>query len=185
MATNNKRSAAMAAIAAGAITLGSVPLIDFLARWEGRETTAYADRLAGGVPTVCAGLTNATSPMPVVTGDYWSEQACKDIERLVVMGTQLKLADCLNVPVAQPVFDALTSHAHNFGVASTCASRAVGLMNRGQIAAGCDALAHSEAGSPVWSYVTKSNGQKQFVRGLYNRRLAEREMCLQGATAGG
>lgn len=183
MATNNKRSAAMAAIAAGALTLGSVPLIEFLARWEGRETTAYADRLAGGVPTVCAGLTNATSPMPVVTGDYWSEQACKDIERLVVMGTQLKLADCLKVAVAQPVFDALSSHAHNFGVASTCASRAVGLINTGRLREGCEAIAHSASGEPVWSYVTQ-NGRKQFVRGLYNRRLAERDLCLQGATGG-
>lgn len=181
--SNTRRTAVTAAIASGALVLASSALVQFLARWEGRENTAYADRLAGGVPTVCAGLTNATSPIAIAPGDYWSTQACIDIERLIVSGTQLKLADCLTASVPQPVFDALSSHAHNFGVASTCASRAVGLINTGRLREGCEAIAHSASGEPVWSYVTQ-NGRKQFVRGLYNRRLAERDLCLQGVKEG-
>lgn len=156
----------------------------FLERWEGRENIAYADKLAGGLPTVCAGLTKHTVNQPIIVGDYWSDEKCAEVERQVVSKTQLSLADCIRVPVTQPVFDALTSHAHNVGVANTCASRAVGLINQGRIAQGCDALAHGANGQPVWSYVTQ-NGSKKFVRGLYNRRLAERSMCLSGINQGG
>ena len=94
----------------------------------------------------------------------------------VTVQTQLKLAECItNSHITQGVFDALTSHAHNVGVNNTCNSRAVRLINAGDIKAGCDAIAHSATGRPVWSYV----GTK-FVRGLYNRRLAERALCLKG-----
>jgi hypothetical protein len=57
----------------------------------------------------------------------------------------------------------------------------VGLINAGRLLDGCNALAHApDCKTPVWSYVTKPDGTKQFVRGLYNRRLAERDMCLSG-----
>lgn len=82
-------------------------------------------------------------------------------------------AESLRVPINQNTFDAFSSHAHNFGVKATCASRALELVNRGQLAAGCDALAHAEDGkTPVWSYA-----DGQYRRGLYYRRLDERALC--------
>ena len=40
-------------------------LQDFLGRWEGeRQNVVYADKLAGGLPTVCKGITKHTSPDP-------------------------------------------------------------------------------------------------------------------------
>lgn len=92
----------------------------------------------------------------------------------------MQLADCIQVVITQPIFDALSSHAHNFGVPSTCASRAVGLMNAGRLAEGCNALAYGPDGAPVWSYVTDKSGRKVFVQGLRNRRLDERQLCLSG-----
>lgn len=176
-----KKSVVAAMLAAGTMAVASPVLLGFLERWEGKKNVAYADTLAGGLPTVCAGLTNHTSPVPVVVGDYWSDALCAEVESMVVKKTQIKLADCLHVPVSQPVFDALSSHAHNFGVARTCASRAVGLINAGRLLDGCNALAHAPDGkTPVWSYVTSADGAKRFVRGLYNRRIAERDMCLSG-----
>lgn len=175
-----RKSLVAAMLAAGTLVAASPALIGFLERWEGRENVAYADALAGNLPTVCAGLTNHTSPVPVVIGDYWSDEMCAEVERMVVTKTQLKLADCLRVPVSQPVFDALSSHAHNVGAAGTCASRAMALINAGRTREGCEALAHGPDGKPVWSYVTVPGGGKQFVRGLYGRRLAERDMCLKG-----
>jgi len=169
-------------ITQGSIALASTSLLVFLSTWEGQgQNTVYPDRLAGGLPTVCKGITRYTSPFPVVVGDYWSEARCAEVERLVIEKGQLQLADCLtNDQVTQPTFDALSSHGHNVGVPNTCASRAVGLINAGDIAAGCKALAWGPVGQPVWAYVTEPNGGKRFVRGLHNRRQAEMRLCLEG-----
>ncbi|WP_339496292.1 lysozyme [Pseudomonas sp. RA_105y_Pfl2_P56] len=169
-------------IAAGTLALVSTSLVAFLGTWEGNgQTTVYADQLAGGLPTVCKGITRHTSPFPVVVGDYWSPEGCAEVEQLVISKGQLQLADCITNPdVGQNTFDALTSHGHNVGVPSTCASRAVALINAGRIADGCKALAWAPDGkTPVWAYVTDAQGRKRFVQGLHNRRLAEMELCLR------
>ncbi|MDU9040247.1 lysozyme [Pseudomonas corrugata] len=169
-------------IQAGALTLASATLVVFLGTWEGNgQNTVYADKLAGGLPTVCKGVTRHTSPFPVVIGDYWSAARCADVEQLVISKGQLQLADCItNQDVGQNTFDALSSHAHNVGTPSTCASRAVGLINAGRIADGCRALAWAADGkTPVWAFVTDAQGRKRFVQGLHNRRLAEMELCLK------
>jgi len=169
-------------ITAGLIALVSAPLVIFLGTWEGNgQNTVYADKLAGGLPTVCKGITRFTSPYPVVVGDYWSPAKCAEVEQLVIRKTQLQLAECITNPnVNQNTFDALTSHGHNFGAASTCASRAVALINAGHIAEGCKALAWAPDGkTPVWAFVTDAKGQKRFVPGLHNRRLAEMGVCLK------
>ncbi|WP_258129253.1 lysozyme [Achromobacter anxifer] len=167
---------AAALVASGALALFSSDLQQFLGRWEGEgQNVVYADKLAKGLPTVCKGVTKHTSPYPVVVGDYWSPERCAEVEEMVVSRGQLKLADCIGVAISQPIFEALSSHSHNFGVPSTCASRAVGLINSGRVAEGCNALAYDPKGEPVWSYA-----DGKFVRGLYNRRLEERALCLSG-----
>ncbi|MQT84972.1 lysozyme [Pseudomonas sp. FSL R10-2964] len=168
-------------ITAGVLVLCSGALTAFLGTWEGNgQNVVYADNLARGLPTVCKGITKHTSSVPVVVGDYWSDARCAEVESLVISKGQLALADCLtNQAIGQNTFDALSSHGHNLGVPSTCASRAVGLINAGRIAEGCKALAWAQDGKPVWAYVTLPNGRKQFVQGLHNRRLAEMELCLK------
>lgn len=169
-------------IATGAIALVSASLLGFLGRWEGEgQNVVYPDQLARGLPTVCKGITRHTSPYPVVIGDYWSDARCDQVEQLVIEKGQLQLADCItNQQVGQNTFDALSSHAHNFGVPTTCASRAVGLINAGRIADGCKAMAWAPDGkTPVWAFVTDAQGRKQFVRGLHARRLAEASLCAQ------
>lgn len=171
-----------AKIAAGTLVLASASLGAFLGVWEGEgQNNVYPDHLAGGLPTVCKGITRHTSPDPVIIGDYWSDERCAQVEKLVTEKTQIKLADCIdNQAVTQKTFDALSSHAHNVGVASTCASRALGLINAGRMAEGCKAIAFANDGvRPVWAYVTKG-GRKVFVQGLHNRRLAEMKLCLEG-----
>ncbi|KPG92918.1 lysozyme [Pseudomonas sp. RIT-PI-q] len=169
-------------IATGAIVMASASLLGFLGKWEGEgQNVVYPDKLARGLPTVCKGITRHTSPYPVVIGDYWSDARCDQVEQLVIEKGQLQLADCItNQQVGQNTFDALSSHAHNFGVPSTCASRAVGLVNAGRIADGCKAIAWASDGkTPVWAFVTDAQGRKQFVRGLHARRLAEAELCAR------
>jgi GH24 family phage-related lysozyme (muramidase) len=159
------------------LVIASAGVLGFIGFWEdgGRpQPIVYADPFVG-IPTACGGITHHTSPVPVVVGEFWSQEKCEEIKRMVVAGTQLRLIDCITRPVPQKVFDALSSHAHNFGFPSTCASRAVGLINAGRMEEGCDAIAHSPDGNPVWSYVVTT-----YVRGLYRRRLGERQMCLTG-----
>ncbi|MCL8302182.1 lysozyme [Pseudomonas mosselii] len=162
-----------------ALVLGSSTLMGLLSKWEGEgQNVVYADKLAAGLPTVCAGITRHTSPYPVIVGDYWSPARCAEVEQLVVEKGQLALADCLTNPnISQNTFDSLYSHGHNVGVPSTCASRAVALINAGRIAEGCRALAWGADGRPVWAYVTDAKGNKRFVPGLHARRLEEAQLC--------
>lgn len=163
-------------IGGATVLAGSPALMSFLERWEGRnQYVVYADKLAGGLPTVCKGITRHTSPYPVVVGERWSKAKCDEVERHVVLETQRALQKCVTAAVPQSVFDALTSHAHNFGWPSTCASQAVQTINRGDLKTGCDRLAYGPDGRPVWAYV----GTK-YIQGLHNRRKAERELCLSG-----
>lgn len=162
-------------VAGASIVLGSASLMAFLGNWEGSGTKVYPDELAAGLPTACFGITKHTSPIPVVVGDVWSEEQCIAIASQVVAGTQMDLAKCFKVPPTQPVFDAFSSHMHNFGLGNTCASRAMGLYNEGKVAEACRSLAYRPDGSPNWSYVGNT-----FYRGLHNRRKAEMEMCLKG-----
>lgn len=166
-------------VAGATLVLASASLMAFLHTWEGRPNTVYADKLAAGLPTVCAGITKHVTDVPIIVGDYWPDLKCDEIEALVITKTQVKLASCIKVPVVQFIFDAFSSMGHNVGVGGVCASRALGLINAGRTAEGCNAISRAESGRPVWSYVTK-DGKETFVQGLFNRRLAETAMCLQG-----
>ncbi|MDV9031312.1 lysozyme [Pseudomonas sp. RAC1] len=162
-----------------ALVLSSSTLMAFLGKWEGEgQNVVYADKLARGLPTVCMGITRYTSPYPVIVGDYWSPERCAEVEQLVIEKGQLALADCLtNESISQNTFDALSSHGHNVGTPSTCASRALVLINLGRIKEGCWALAWGADGRPVWAYVTDAKGRKVFVPGLHARRLEEAALC--------
>lgn len=164
-------------IVAGVSMVAASPvLMSFLGVWEGNgQNVVYADKLAGGLPTVCKGVTKWTSPYPVIVGEYWPPKKCEKVERHVVVQTQRALSKCIKTPVPQGTFDALTSHAHNFGWNRTCNSATVREINKGNIKQGCYFLAQKQDGSPNWSFAGKV-----FYRGLYNRRLAERsELCLR------
>lgn len=162
------------------LVLAGAGYMGFVHKWEAdkaQATKVYADRLARGEPTVCDGITNAVSPYPVIVGDIWSEERCAEVNELVATKTQLKLLDCIDVPIQQNTFDALSSHAHNVGVGNTCASKALGLINAGRLSDGCRALAYTPDGAPNWSFVTE-DGKKKFVQGLHNRRKAEAALCV-------
>jgi GH24 family phage-related lysozyme (muramidase) len=163
------------------LVLASAGLMAFLGRWEGHSNQVYPDKLAGNLPTVCKGVTKHVSPYPVVVGDWWSDERCAEVEKMVTERTQLKLLDCFHVAINQHQLDAYSSHAHNFGVGATCASRAVGLTNAGRAVEGCKALSHAPDGTtPVWSYVKDAKGIAVFYRGLYNRRKSETALCMRG-----
>ncbi len=161
------------------LTFASVALIAFLTLWESGNqtiTTVYADKLAGGLPTVCNGITKFSyKEKPIIVGEVWTKEECHKAETFVITNTQQKLSQC--VPYApQEVFDALTSLSHNVGVERVCKeSRAVRLINAGKLAEGCKAIAFGEDGRKVWA-----NVEGKYYVGLHRRRLDEMKMCMKG-----
>lgn len=160
----------------GAAVLAASPtLMDSLGRWEGQgQYVVYADKLAGGLPTVCKGITKYTSQYPVVVGERWSPEKCRAEEERIVVETQINLQRCVKVAVPQGFWDKLTSHAHNFGWPTTCSSGIVAEVNRGNLPLACHRFAYHADGRPAWAY---AGGV--YVQGLHNRRLAERKECLE------
>lgn len=168
---------AAAAVGAGLI-LASVALMDTVGRWESgarRVLTVYADKLAGGLPTVCHGLTKHVTDTPIIVGERWTDEKCEAEERRAMINVvQIPLMRCLPANTPQSVFDALSSHAWNVGVSRTCGSVAAQYARRGDFRTACERIAHSAAGKPVWS-----SAGGRFVRGLYFRRLDEVKLCLR------
>lgn len=171
---------------AGSLILASATLVGFLGRWEGgQQYTVYADKLAGGLPTVCKGLTHHVTRTPIIVGERWSAEKCEREEIAALQTVQTALAQCFTVLPPQHVFDAASSHAWNFGHPKTCGSLAMQAFNRGDWATGCRRLSLSDAGRPVWSFTTRIDprtGVKvvTFVQGLANRRHAETSLCSKG-----
>lgn len=177
-----------AALAAG-LLLASPALMDHLRKWEEgpkRQLTVYADRLAGGLPTVCMGLTRHVTATPIIVGETWPEAKCEREERAAVARVQAQLLQCFTVVPPQPVLDMATGHAWNFGAPATCDSAAMRAWNSEQWALGCRRLEFGDDGRRVWSYVktgrTLPNGEPEyrFVQGLANRRADEHRNCMRG-----
>ena len=167
----------------GSLVLASAALIGFLGHWEGAaQHVVYADKLAGGLPTVCKGLTRHVTRTPIIVGERWSAEKCEREELAALEHVQTALAKCFKVLPPQHVFDAASSHAWNFGAPSTCTSLAMQAFNRGDWDTGCRRLSLSDAGRPVWSFtssIDSKTGVKiyTFVQGLANRRQAETSFC--------
>lgn len=179
----------VAAVAIGAgLIYGSPALVKHISHWEssGKPVlTVYADKLAGGLPTVCDGLTRHVTTAPIRVGDKWTQAKCDAEMSKALAKVQQQLIKCFRLDPPQSVFDAATSHAWNLGVSATCGSGAMQHWNKGSWHIGCQRLAHSADGKPVWSYVKTGrklpNGQPEYryVPGLASRRQAEVKMCVR------
>src|SRR5690606_41817462 len=95
-----------AALAAG-LLLASPALMDHLHKWEEgpkRQLTVYADKLAGGLPTVCMGLTRHVTKTPIVVGETWTEAKCEREERAAIVKVQRELLRCFKVEPPELIF---------------------------------------------------------------------------------
>ena len=90
-----------------------------------------------------------------------------------VAAYEADLDACLKDPAGIPVKAkiAFVSWAYNVGTGAACRSTLVRKANAGDIAGACDEL-------PRWN---KAGGR--VIRGLTNRRLSERKLCLEGLQA--
>lgn len=173
------------------LLLGTATLALFIGVWEGGKdpngaSVVYADKLAGGLPTVCGGLTKHITVTPIVVGETWPAEKCLAEEQKAIAAVQLRLERCFAVMPPQPVFDAATSHAWNNGVPATCGSSAMKAWNTASWEIGCRRLAYADDGRRIWSYVKTGKllpdgkPEYRFVQGLANRRDAEYRLCLTG-----
>lgn len=146
------------------------PLAYFeLERWEGNILTVYADRLADGIPTRCAGDTNHS----MAVGTKLTDDQCKEINKLTLIKYGIGVLSCTNWDHLTPYrLVGLTLFAINVGQSGACGSQSFKAINAGRIAEGCDLISTRPDGSPNWSYA----GNK-YVPGLQRRRLGERDFC--------
>ena len=144
----------------GAVMAAAVALVG---AWEGLRTVAYRDVV--GIPTVCFGETRG-----VEMGDRYTVDECKAMLGDGLIEFEAGMRKCLTSPDAIPdgAYVAFLSLSYNIGPGAFCKSTLVRKANVGDIKGACDEL-------PKWN---RAGGR--VVKGLTNRRAAERELCLKG-----
>ena len=174
----------------GFVTLLSPALVEHLQQWESgkaRVLVAYPDKLAGGIPTVCNGLTRHVTRTPIVVGERWTEEKCAVEEANALERVQRDLLPCFKRLPPPSVLDMASSHAWNLGAQATCGSGAMAAWNRAEWELGCQRISRGDDGRMVWSFTSRidpATGKKvyTFVQGLANRRADESRKCEGGLT---
>lgn len=147
----------LAGSTAGAVAL-AIPLI---ARWEGAELRAYPDIV--GVWTICYGETRGVKP-----GDTATLADCQARLAVAVGEYEAGIRKCLPARLPDPTRAAFVSAAYNIGTGAFCRSSMSRRALAGDLRGACDALM-------LWN---RAGGRE--VRGLTDRRAAERALCLSG-----
>lgn len=158
-----------AALLAALVSGGSVAKLEQL---EGNILGVYADDIAGGLPTRCAGDTNHN----MAVGTRLTADDCREINKLTMLKYGASVLACTkweNLNGDRLV--GLTLFAINVGSGGACGSQSFKAINAGRIQEGCNLLAIRPDGKPNWS-----SAGGRYVQGLQNRRQAERKLCLSG-----
>lgn len=141
----------------------AVPLV---ASFEGLWTTARVDRIGTGKPlTWCYGETEGN----VKAGQKFTPKECADMLAAKLPRYAAEIDRCIKVPISDKTRAAFISFAYNVGSAGFCKSTVARRLNAGDTHGACDAML-------AWN-----RAQGRVVRGLTNRRVAERQLCLEGA----
>jgi lysozyme len=161
MAVNTRATGATAGGVAAACAL-ALPLV---AVWEGLRTEPYLDLVKR--PTVCFGETN-------VEMRRYTRPECEAMLQKSLAKYAEPVLDCIPSDAPLSVKAAMTSLAYNAGSRAVCGSTAARRANALDYRGACDALM-------AWNKA-RVNGKLVPVKGLTNRRAAERELCLKGLT---
>ncbi|NBV89132.1 MAG: lysozyme [Betaproteobacteria bacterium] len=145
--------------------------LSFIMKWEGTVLKPYKD--IAGIWTIGCGHV-------IKPGEQFGEitlQQAMDLLRSDIKVAEGGVNKAVNVPLTQPMFDALCSFAFNVGTGALSASSALKKLNAGDYAAAADLLL-------LWSKVRDpKTGALVTSAGLYNRRLSEKQLFLsQGVT---
>jgi len=117
--------------------------------------------LQGDVPTIEFGTTEGVKAGDTITPPKAVEKAFRDVTKF-----EGAIKKCVRVPLYQYEYDAYVSFAYNVGPTAFCSSTLVKKLNAGDYEGACNELSR-------WVY---AGGKK--LKGLENRREAERKLCL-------
>lgn len=137
--------------------------VSFIGGWEGSSTKAYKDIV--GVWTVCYGETRGVKPT-----DTYTQAECDAMFGKAIIDYERKFDNVVaketQIPVATKI--AFVSWIYNVGEGNARKSTLVKKVRLGDLKGACDELLKwNKAGGKV-------------VKGLTNRRVDERELCLWG-----
>lgn len=151
-----------AGIIVAAVVALALPLVQL---WEGRSLVAYRD--IAGIPTICDGETRG-----VKMGDTATPAECDAMTEEAVAEFEAAIRPCLPRSLPLEVRAAFVVTAYNIGPDAFCNSTMARRASAGDLRGACDALL-------MWNKA-RVDGRLQVVRGLTNRRTAERALCLRG-----
>jgi len=162
MPTIRKVASHGVAVGAGAAIAIAVPLV---AQFEGLWLKAKVDTIGTGRPvTWCYGETEGR----VKVGQTFTKSECDAMLAGKLPRYASEIDWCIKVPISDKTRASFISFSYNVGSSCFCHSTIVKRLNKGDIKGACDAmLMWNRAGGHV-------------VRGLTNRRVAERKLCLEG-----
>src|SRR5689334_18051004 len=148
--STGKRAAAVA-LAVGMITV-----------WEGYQKVGWHDPIdPPGINTVCYGHIEDVEIGDTYTKTQCEEMLASDLPRYMAM-----VERCIHVPMPPHRHAAMISFTYNVGGGALCKSSVARKLNASDVQGGCDALL----------LYNRANGKE--IRGLTNRRIAERKYCL-------
>ena len=150
------RTKALAGATAATLAVGAIAT-PFIGGWEGLETKPYYD--IGGVLTVCYGETEG------VENRTYTEEQCRVILQNRVNEFHSEVMDKIEREIPITMQAAVTSFAYNVGIGAFSRSTLLRKLNAGDLHGACDQLDR-------WVYVGRT-----YVRGLANRRKAEKKLC--------
>lgn len=131
--------------------------------FEGCDLTAKKDMIGTGHPlTWCHGETIGDAH----AGQKFTHAECDAMLAARLPSYWVAIEKCIHVETSDNEKIAYTSAAYNFGSAGFCKSSMARKLNAGDHVGACDALMQ----------YTHASGK--FVQGLWNRRDAERKICL-------
>ncbi|EDS6807332.1 lysozyme [Salmonella enterica subsp. enterica serovar Legon] len=131
----------------------------FIRAREGVKLAAYQD--GGGVWTIGYGHTRGVKQGQVINHEQADEFLNNDLRQV-----ESCISERVTVPLNQNQFDALVSFVFNVGRQAFSDSTLLKKLNEGNYRAAADQFTR-------WVY-----DNDQFVQGLYNRRVAERDLFL-------
>lgn len=142
--------------------------VGFLSCWEGYAPVAKHERVdPPGVITACYGMTNydrALRPGERFTKAQCQQYLAQDLPRYA-LGVRKCVPGFDDMPASRQA--SLVSFSYNLGPQALCKSRVAKMLNAGNVRGGCDDML-------LYVY---ANGK--YLRGLDNRRHAERALCLK------
>ena len=144
------------------MTAACVIAASLVAPFEGLSLHAVHDMLAGGLPTICYGMTKYDRPVKM--GDHYTREQCLQFLIADLPKYGAGLDRCIKTTVTNHQLAAAISAGYNLGDPTVCKSTFMKRLNAGDPKA-CDSL------------IVFTHASGHYVYGLERRRKAEIKTC--------